>query len=224
MKKKTTWVFLYIKYSKFWSVSLEHFVERKPLISEEWQIDTWKSSEFHKTNFTLEIIMFDHKMLPPFEKSRQICWTFWTRNPFWFYHIFVAVENMIFQNWSKNWCGTLWTIHIISLIQMNTFHFGILFLILFSGEEIKQKWTWIDWIFSIYQQQLGMYLVTLKIKYSFRLKQSEIYWKSQNFHNSYCILNPILNTIGTLVAKITQIANFFRKKPNFNKLSTMFQW
>ena len=28
--------FLYIKYSKFWSVSLEHFVERKPLISEEW--------------------------------------------------------------------------------------------------------------------------------------------------------------------------------------------
>ena len=34
--KKTTWVFLYIKYSKFWSVSLEHFIERKPLISEEW--------------------------------------------------------------------------------------------------------------------------------------------------------------------------------------------
>ena len=27
----------YIRYSKFWSVSLEHFVERKPLISEEWQ-------------------------------------------------------------------------------------------------------------------------------------------------------------------------------------------
>ena len=30
------WVFLYIKYSKFWSISLEHFIERKPLISEEW--------------------------------------------------------------------------------------------------------------------------------------------------------------------------------------------
>ena len=27
--KKNTWVFLYIKYSKFWSVSLEHFGERK---------------------------------------------------------------------------------------------------------------------------------------------------------------------------------------------------
>ena len=34
-EKNYTWVFLYIKYSKFWSVSLEHFVERKPLISEE---------------------------------------------------------------------------------------------------------------------------------------------------------------------------------------------
>ena len=33
--KKTTWVFLYIKYSKFWSVLLEHFIERKPLFSED---------------------------------------------------------------------------------------------------------------------------------------------------------------------------------------------
>ena len=33
--KKNTWVFLYIKYSKFWSILMEHFVERKPLISEE---------------------------------------------------------------------------------------------------------------------------------------------------------------------------------------------
>ena len=33
--KKTTWVFLYIKHSKFWNVSLEHFVEHKPLIYEE---------------------------------------------------------------------------------------------------------------------------------------------------------------------------------------------
>ena len=30
------WVFLYIKYSNFWSILLEHFVELKPLISEEW--------------------------------------------------------------------------------------------------------------------------------------------------------------------------------------------
>ena len=38
MYKKTHVV--YIKYSKFWSVLLEHFVERKPLISEEWCIST----------------------------------------------------------------------------------------------------------------------------------------------------------------------------------------
>ena len=33
--KKSIWIFLYIKYRKFWSVSLEHFIERKPLIYEE---------------------------------------------------------------------------------------------------------------------------------------------------------------------------------------------
>merc|ERR1711879_754584 len=31
---------------------------------------TWKSLVFHETNFTFEIIMFNHQMLPPFE----ICW------------------------------------------------------------------------------------------------------------------------------------------------------
>ena len=34
-EKKTTLVFLYIKYSKLWSISLEHFVKHKYLISEE---------------------------------------------------------------------------------------------------------------------------------------------------------------------------------------------
>ena len=34
--KKTTWVFLFQKYGKFWSILLEHFTEHKPLISEEW--------------------------------------------------------------------------------------------------------------------------------------------------------------------------------------------
>ena len=41
-----TWVFLYIKYSKFWSISLGHYVERKTLISEEWiQATSWRISE-----------------------------------------------------------------------------------------------------------------------------------------------------------------------------------
>ena len=34
--KKITWVFLCIKYVKFWSISLELFVECKPVISEKW--------------------------------------------------------------------------------------------------------------------------------------------------------------------------------------------
>ena len=35
-KKLPTWVFLLQKYGKFWIISLEHYVEHKPLISEEW--------------------------------------------------------------------------------------------------------------------------------------------------------------------------------------------
>ena len=33
--KKQLWVFVYIKYGKFWSVSPGHFIKHKPLISEE---------------------------------------------------------------------------------------------------------------------------------------------------------------------------------------------
>ena len=41
--KKTTWVFSYIKYGKFWSVSLEHFIKHKLPISEGvvWYLLTW---------------------------------------------------------------------------------------------------------------------------------------------------------------------------------------
>ena len=35
-EKKTMWVFLHIKYVKFWSISPGHFIKHKPLISEEW--------------------------------------------------------------------------------------------------------------------------------------------------------------------------------------------
>ena len=52
--KKTTWVFLYIKYSKFWSVSLEHFIEHKPLISEEW---LGESGEFGQSQRWVRICM-----------------------------------------------------------------------------------------------------------------------------------------------------------------------
>ena len=36
MKKVVCGFSLYIKFSKFWSILLEHFVECKPLISDEW--------------------------------------------------------------------------------------------------------------------------------------------------------------------------------------------
>ena len=36
---KNMWVFLYIKYRKFLSISLKHFIECKYLISEEWSSD-----------------------------------------------------------------------------------------------------------------------------------------------------------------------------------------
>ena len=39
--KKQLWVFVYIKYGKFWFILLGHFIKHKPLIFEEW---TSKSS------------------------------------------------------------------------------------------------------------------------------------------------------------------------------------
>ena len=34
-RKKQLWVFVYIKYGKFWSVSPRHFIKHKPFFSEE---------------------------------------------------------------------------------------------------------------------------------------------------------------------------------------------
>ena len=36
MKNTSTWIFIFQKYGKIWSVSLDNFVKHKPLISEEW--------------------------------------------------------------------------------------------------------------------------------------------------------------------------------------------
>ena len=67
--KKTTWVFLCIKYSKFWSVSLEHFVERKPLIYEEWHIVS--------------------KFISCEENSNSSCWLSYTEK---YYESSIAIE------------------------------------------------------------------------------------------------------------------------------------
>ena len=34
--KKSTYVFIFQKYGKFWSVLIGHFIKQNPLISEEW--------------------------------------------------------------------------------------------------------------------------------------------------------------------------------------------
>ena len=68
--KKTTLVFLYIKYSKFWSVSLEHFVEHKPLISEKCCSVTY--SMYQLLRNILEFFLFEEAL-----------WTSFTRNKKW---------------------------------------------------------------------------------------------------------------------------------------------
>ena len=38
--KNSTWIFVFQKYGKFWSISQGHFIKHKPLISEEWVTNT----------------------------------------------------------------------------------------------------------------------------------------------------------------------------------------
>ena len=81
MKKKTTWVFLYIKYTKFWSISLGHFIKHKLLIPEEWckkivfytdlkicfpyfSLDSLMKKDY-KSTFINQIFSFENNYFPP---------------------------------------------------------------------------------------------------------------------------------------------------------------
>ena len=66
----STWVFLYIKYSKFWSVSLENFVEHKPLISEEWSYLVVRVQSY----LTRHIYQINHSALCLFYLCRYLLW------------------------------------------------------------------------------------------------------------------------------------------------------
>ena len=78
--KKQLWVFVYIKYGKFWSVSLELFIKHKPLFSEEWS-DIW--GDYFADNLFSYIVGV--RIYPSLECSallivhspRVHCW-FWT--------------------------------------------------------------------------------------------------------------------------------------------------
>ena len=41
-KTKTAWVSLHITYSNFLTILLEVFIERKPIISDKWELKTVK--------------------------------------------------------------------------------------------------------------------------------------------------------------------------------------
>ena len=70
--KKQLWGFLYIKYSKFWSVLLEHFVEHKPLISEEW----WCTTTLQFRSRDLPMDMGNTRQQSP----RRPRWLLWIQN------------------------------------------------------------------------------------------------------------------------------------------------
>ena len=55
--KKTTWVFLFQKYGKFWSVSVEFFVEHKPWNCEEWSWWAEHLSIERVCNFTVFLVV-----------------------------------------------------------------------------------------------------------------------------------------------------------------------
>ena len=95
--KKTSWGFVYIKYSKFWSVSLEHFVERKPLIYEEWG----KTKQFKFTHLCL--LNFFLLNWNDFAQSKKTTWVFFfiKYSKFWSISLehFVERKPLISKEW-----------------------------------------------------------------------------------------------------------------------------
>ena len=82
--KKTTWVFVFPKYGKFWSISLGQIIKHKPLISEEWY--TTNNSEGNEENpssisvwfisqidfgFTRKYPIFGYTWKPEFSGARD---------------------------------------------------------------------------------------------------------------------------------------------------------
>ena len=60
MKKKTAWVFVFQKYGKFCSISLDNFLQKNPHISEELQHKNQKRNSSYTLNY---IIMLEARIL-----------------------------------------------------------------------------------------------------------------------------------------------------------------
>ena len=66
---KTTRVFIFQKYGKFWSVSLGHFINHKPLISEECVHHSIQSAAF------FWLLFHEHKLLLCLDTTKCKCWS-----------------------------------------------------------------------------------------------------------------------------------------------------
>ena len=76
-RKKTSWVFVFQKYGKFWSVSLGHFIQHKPLISEECisTNELLKEFFFEKNCKTWIMNLYLYNTMKARKINLQIVWT-----------------------------------------------------------------------------------------------------------------------------------------------------
>ena len=104
-------MFLCIKYSKFWCVSLEHFIERKPIISEEWpDLKSFHNSSTDAGSYSISSNMHHDKN--SLVCLHFACWDFCKQNSSTFCLHFCSVTNFkkmlsIFSSHNKVFC-LLW--------------------------------------------------------------------------------------------------------------------
>ena len=136
--KKTMYVFIFQKYDKFWSVSLEHFIIHKSLISEEWWkwaeqaggktwskiLMTWWKSSVLREYFYKRILNFGVLAVPAssflcincsinFQMRRAICWLVLN---------FVAntiINHFFRQNWKTLYLGEKSTLFYLNPTSIN---------------------------------------------------------------------------------------------------------
>ena len=122
--KKPTWVFLYIKYGKFWRVSLEQKVEHKPPFSEEWSIFIINNSikiqnKSHTSSESfLQVICYIWKNDNFLEGKWQKCWKCYYQSYLWAVDFWVDQRSCsdqlkyvthiieVLKNFSWNWSNT----------------------------------------------------------------------------------------------------------------------
>ena len=126
--KKTTCIFVFQKYGKIWSVSLEHFIKHKPLISEEWWSTTYKvwKVQIVKDSWGLTFnITFDLKKIdvsrnlfdaaPKCEKYNHYPLPAKTLDSFTVYFLWFLLKRITFE---EDW--NVFPIYLKNQIHLNT--------------------------------------------------------------------------------------------------------